>query len=208
MAAALTSACRTPLVTAATAHPKPDIAGDTAMFATVVRAAARAASREPTRVDPRPMRADTALYIPDVWQPAPGGAVREPDPMYPTSAEMLEQRRKVLQRLRIEETDAAADMKCPGVLTPPSSVRDRSRCPTAGGFNSVILSVPRRPVAGDQIRMDSVGLRPENTWIVRVSARSMGADGASTLASDYFVTRKSRTEPWSVAKVIGLMWVE
>ncbi len=131
-----------------------------------------------------------------------------PDPMIPISTEMLEQRREVLRRLQIEETDAVADMNCPGILTPPSSVVDRSRCPTTGSFQSLIFSVPRRPVAGDQIRLDSVGLRADETWIVRASARSMGAEGASTLASDYFITRKSRREPWTVAKVVGLMYVE
>ncbi len=181
--------------------------GDTAIFAAVVRAAARDDPAR-TRVDPRPLRSDTAVYIPSEWQPVPEGAQRHPSVFASIPEGILQQRRDVIRRLGLQETDAAADMKCPGILTPPSITVDRSACPRVATFLSVVFSLPRRPNARDQIRMDSIGLQQAKTWIVRGSARSMTVQGASTLASDYFMTRSANRRSWIVAKVVGLMWIE
>lgn len=209
VSAAVSLGCSTarPQVRAVDGLAMTELNVDTALFAAVVRAASRE-DLSRTRIDPRPLRSDTAVYIPSEYQPVPEGAQRHPSVFADISPARLQQRREIVRRLGLQETDAAADMKCPGILTPPSRIVDRSACPPVGRFVSVIFSLPRRPNAPDQIRLDSAGLRADRTWIVRSSSRGMSAEGGSTLASDYFVTRESTNQAWRVAKVVGLIYIE
>jgi len=62
---------------------------------------------------------------------------------------VLAPRREVLRGLKLEESDAFANERCPGILLPADAPADRSACPKEGRIEDAILALPRRPEARD-----------------------------------------------------------
>lgn len=116
------------------------------------------------------------------------------NPLAQAHTEILRRRVQALNRLGVEETDAFAGPKCPGVMVPPPV--DRSGCPKES-MRLAILGLPR-PGGAYRHRQQSAEAQEEERakglWTVRVLTHDVYPQGSNWVAADYVIERDPSTE--------------
>jgi hypothetical protein len=192
---------------------------DTALFRVVVQSIPTL-PKVPSRVDPRMLRADQELHG---IEPNPHGSVRGsraefermmprsiffPDSTHlvPLPARVLRLRADVLRRLGVQETDALADVRCPGAT---AEWLDKSPCPREGQYRSAIMAeAQERGAYWPGVVDERESGRAAGHWTVRVTERTMTEEGSATTAVDYVLARDPATRAWRLVKRVSLVIVE
>lgn len=184
-----------PGVAGAVEHP----ASDTALFAAVVREL-YSHPNEPAKVDPRPLRADPAIWL------------VAPEHLADVRDSIVQQRSAVLDRLTIAETDAIADAGCEGGYPPDMSRARVPPCPAQGQYNSYALGLPRQGGAymPEGVFPASADAREEGRAqghvSVRVIKRLMTPTGASGAVWD-FIFKQGRGG-WRLVEKVNLLVID
>jgi hypothetical protein len=186
----LVSASYSPLP--AQSHPGTEVAPDTALFSTVVRAIYSGPAEDFLRVDPRPLKAD------------PRAMAARRDNLANVPAAVLESRSEVLRRLGVPIMDAINTPACAGTLVPPER-KEVHGCPTGRQIKVAIVGLPRfgGAYAGGSVDEREQGAR-QGHWSVRVIEHLMGPNGSSQTISDYVVQRGDGGRGWKLVKKRGL----
>jgi len=198
---------------AAAQTPRPVQPGtDSVLFAEVISHLGRDAAIA-LRVDPRPLRPDAELVtLTDLGPVLPQriGPFAQADPLAVVHADVMATREATLRRASIQQTDALADARCPGVMMVPSEdleSRKRDVCPSTS-FLSVALALPR---AGGPWWPGHVDQRTQfadrDVVSIRVISRHMTPRGSSEAAADYVFERTAHGG-WSLVEVVRLLVVE
>jgi hypothetical protein len=177
--------------------------GETALFAAVVLDAVARGGRVPSKVDPRPLSADTS-----VWDVSEENLAAVPKTT-------VDQRIAILRRMGVESVDAIANAinaTCPGIFASiqPDTAALRAdttyvRCPSQR-YYAVALGLPREgrellPENAVYDRKRQVAARGYSA--VRVIQTHLGPTGSSANVSDYVMQRVNGV--WTLARVVGII---
>lgn len=179
------------------------VAGDTALFSTILRTAMANAGREELRVEPRPLDADPRRY----------GVLAAA--LAPVSTHDLQERTELIRKLGLRTADAVVEnqtFSCPGtaLIAPEWFLRDtvRAGCPKKP-YTVVAVALPRRGTA-DFNKSGPYDRSSETAacgfWSARVIQTALGPGGSSIYAADYVLSK--RNGAWTVVKVVGLIYIE
>jgi hypothetical protein len=176
----------------AQSHLGAEVASDTALFSSVVRAIYSGPAEDFLRVDPRPLKADPRVM-----------AARR-DNLADVPGAVLESRSAVLRRLGVPIMDAIDTPACAGALVPPEG-RDVQGCPRDRQIKVAIVGLPRfgGAYAGGSVDEREQGAR-QGHWLVRVIEHLMGPKGSSQTISDYVFKRELNGRGWTLVKKRGL----
>jgi hypothetical protein len=198
---------------AAAQTPRPVQPGtDSVLFAEVISHLGRDAAIA-VRVDPRPLRPDAELVtLTDLGHVLPQriSPRAQADPLAVVHADVMATREATLRRASIQQTNALADARCPGIMMVPSKDLDslkRDACPSTP-FLSVVLALPRAGGPWWPGHLDQrTQFADRHAVSIRVIARHMTLRGSTESAADY-VFEIGAQGRWSLVEVVSLLVVE